>query len=76
MRVVFLLSQVVIAMTVVVSTILESSLGSGVLLRATTSSHGTATLTSLMAVLTGASPSTATTIRTLVPPFAALKIQM
>ena len=50
MKVVFQLSQVVIALSMVVSTILETLLSSGVLLSTTTASPGTATCTTTMAV--------------------------
>jgi len=66
MRVVFLHSQVVFAVAMVVSTILETSLSSGVLPRTTATAPGSATCTSTMAMWTGT-----TTISQLVPPFVA-----
>ena len=53
MRVVFLLSQVVIAITMVVSTILGTKLSSGVLPRPAATSPGSATCTTTLAMLPG-----------------------
>jgi hypothetical protein len=61
-------------MAVVVSTILDTTLSSGVLLSSTTTTPGSATLTSTMALWTGSTSSTSTSISQLVLPSVALKI--
>ena len=67
----FLLSQVVIVMSLVVSTILGTLLSSGVLLRTTATAHGTAACTTTMARCTG----TTTSASDMGFPFAASRIE-
>ncbi len=69
MKVVFPFSQVVFVLTVVVSTILETSLSSGVLPSTALTTPGTAACTAPVAMSTGSSAST--TISRPVPLFVA-----